>query len=439
MESTIAELRYYNEKFPRQALEEAIKNKEQTTEILLNELDYMIEYPESTIENNEYNLHFFTVYLLAQFREKEACQRILNLVSLPPEQVDFMFGDLITEDLNSIIYSTFDGHLEQLETVIENPEIDLYVRGAVLEVYEKLSKDGLVSREEFIEYLRKLLKHQKNGTESDLASIIQGVIIDNKLFEMMDDVQMLYDNGRIDESIVGKYDSFVDFMYDYSYIRDSVSYIDDAIEELYQWPMFEKTKEDKLEEEKRLKELEAEFNKITQNDRTDEKVGRNDPCPCGSGKKYKKCCLKKDNVYKNKHQEPLDVQKRWLRDYPVIEGEGKAGEIRITDKFDDESIEIDRLVYLALHHRTRPIWEETNHTKEERAKGSYLIDAFEYFKTKAEKENIQSFEEYDCDYKIHYRSKDWVKELRKMFEKDDIIAKFGDRSRELNEVIDQFS
>ncbi|RLD63238.1 MAG: hypothetical protein DRI84_09935 [Bacteroidetes bacterium] len=23
------------------------------------------------------------------------------------------------------------------------------------------------------------------------------------------------------------------------------------------------------------------------------KVGRNDPCPCGSGKKYKKCCMKK--------------------------------------------------------------------------------------------------------------------------------------------------
>ena len=23
-----------------------------------------------------------------------------------------------------------------------------------------------------------------------------------------------------------------------------------------------------------------------------EKTGRNDPCPCGSGKKYKQCCLK---------------------------------------------------------------------------------------------------------------------------------------------------
>ena len=28
--------------------------------------------------------------------------------------------------------------------------------------------------------------------------------------------------------------------------------------------------------------------------RTEEKVGRNDPCPCGSGKKYKSCCMKKE-------------------------------------------------------------------------------------------------------------------------------------------------
>jgi preprotein translocase subunit SecA len=25
-------------------------------------------------------------------------------------------------------------------------------------------------------------------------------------------------------------------------------------------------------------------------ERNSDKVGRNDPCPCGSGKKYKKCC-----------------------------------------------------------------------------------------------------------------------------------------------------
>ena len=26
------------------------------------------------------------------------------------------------------------------------------------------------------------------------------------------------------------------------------------------------------------------------------KVGPNDPCPCGSGKKYKKCCMQKDKA-----------------------------------------------------------------------------------------------------------------------------------------------
>lgn len=29
------------------------------------------------------------------------------------------------------------------------------------------------------------------------------------------------------------------------------------------------------------------------------KIGRNEPCYCGSGKKYKKCCLNKENNNNN--------------------------------------------------------------------------------------------------------------------------------------------
>lgn len=36
-----------------------------------------------------------------------------------------------------------------------------------------------------------------------------------------------------------------------------------------------------------------------------EKIGRNDPCPCGSGKKYKQCCLKKP-------VEPRKLKAKWL-------------------------------------------------------------------------------------------------------------------------------
>lgn len=47
--------------------------------------------------------------------------------------------------------------------------------------------------------------------------------------------------------------------------------------------------------------------------RPEPKVGRNDPCPCGSGKKYKQCCLKAQ-------QEPPQDELLWRRIRRAIEG-----------------------------------------------------------------------------------------------------------------------
>lgn len=42
----------------------------------------------------------------------------------------------------------------------------------------------------------------------------------------------------------------------------------------------------------RRKEIKKEYNK-TKTVVNEAKIGRNDPCPCGSGRKYKQCCLNK--------------------------------------------------------------------------------------------------------------------------------------------------
>ena len=55
---------------------------------------------------------------------------------------------------------------------------------------------------------------------------------------------------------------------------------------LYELPQWENI----FSEEKR-KELYKE-QKASGTIRNEKKIGRNDPCPCGSGKKYKKCCGK---------------------------------------------------------------------------------------------------------------------------------------------------
>ena len=42
------------------------------------------------------------------------------------------------------------------------------------------------------------------------------------------------------------------------------------------------------EEVKRLQQL-----RLEQHSQINKKIGRNETCPCGTGKKYKKCCLNK--------------------------------------------------------------------------------------------------------------------------------------------------
>jgi tetratricopeptide (TPR) repeat protein len=66
------------------------------------------------------------------------------------------------------------------------------------------------------------------------------------------------------------------------------------------------------------------------------KTGRNDPCPCGGGKKYKHCCLKKDETTEHETlaagnqaaQEPGDVRPR-LTDLMKVIG-------RLAAQYDDD-------------------------------------------------------------------------------------------------------
>jgi len=53
---------------------------------------------------------------------------------------------------------------------------------------------------------------------------------------------------------------------------------------------FENPKKYEIEFNKSLEEMKKSFEQFQR----EKKVGRNDPCPCGSGKKYKKCCLDKE-------------------------------------------------------------------------------------------------------------------------------------------------
>lgn len=85
----------------------------------------------------------------------------------------------------------------------------------------------------------------------------------------------------------------------YDYLLDKITECE-KIDEKYAKEIIEKMNEsDKELFLKRHSNLKKELriplhNKFFKNKKSPIKVGRNEPCPCGSGKKYKKCCLEKE-------------------------------------------------------------------------------------------------------------------------------------------------
>ena len=157
-------------------------------------------------------------------------------------------------------------------------------------------------------------------------------------------------------------------------------------------------------------------------------MGRNDPCPCGSGKKYKKCCL-------NKPKPPADLieseqeRKKWLEEYPGAAQIREAGRIYLEDYYDAESIEIDKLFYLALHHRAIPIWNSEPEETVEKRKLLYLKEAYAKFAEKAGKEETGTFREYDERYSIHYQCQEWMDALLQLLKKSDDKELYKEVSR----------
>lgn len=149
------------------------------------------------------------------------------------------------------------------------------------------------------------------------------------------------------------------------------------------------------------------------------KIGRNDPCPCGSGKKYKFCCLNKPKDAIDSIESPEERQK-WLKTYPYTGKERVEGRIYLDDYFDPTGIEVDRILYLGLMNRPRFIWNR-NVEAEEKRKKEYLYLAFQKCIARMEEEQIKTFDEYDEKYSIHYRSEEWINELLRLLEKNNDI------------------
>jgi len=296
----LKELEPYTGRFPMKAMRAAIEQRESITPELLRVMEAVAQGPVKHAERKDYMLHDFALFLLAQFREKRAYAPIVKMFSAPGETPFDLFGDTVTSGLNRILASVFDGNPGPLQGLVESDEVNEYVRSAALDAFLVLEHTGQMPRAEVVEYFRSLFHGKLQRTPSYAWDGLVCAVADLPTPELLEEVRQAYADGLADETVADLEGIERDMAAPKPWRRDRQHLIADAIAEMEGWASFHP--EDSGP--KTLPRLEAPVPPPATPAPSPSsyvaptplvrgpKIGRNDPCPCGSGKKYKKCCGK---------------------------------------------------------------------------------------------------------------------------------------------------
>jgi len=267
--------------FARSAVREAVAHRDEIIPPLLEVLESAARDPQSFARDPNRMIHLHAMYLLAQFRETRAYPLLVQMFSAPGELPFDLAGDTVTEGLDSILASVSDGDMTGMASLVENERANEYVRSAALKGLVTLVACGKRSRDEVMAYFKGLFRTLER-TYSLIWDSLASRCTDLCAEEVREDLRRVHEQGLIDpfyirwEGIegalgVGKEAAM-------KVLKERYRLIDDAEKEMSWWACFEENKHRKVK-----LGWDTPIRKAP-------KVGRNEPCPCGSGKKFKKCC-----------------------------------------------------------------------------------------------------------------------------------------------------
>ena len=228
---------------------------------------------------------FFVAHLLAEKRETRAFGPLCLLVENQDLCEDVLSG-AITETLKALLISTWDGDAARLKHLIEAVAADEFVRAAALDAFTYLTKTEAFRDEETRAYLVHLAETMQPRSACFVWTGWAGVAANLGYADLREKVAALVERGFIEpmHMNLGDFDIQLQRTLDdptgWAGIEfDRIGPFTDTIGTLSTWASFaERTRSDP-------------WVRSMPHVDPSRKVGRNDPCPCGSGKKYKKCCL----------------------------------------------------------------------------------------------------------------------------------------------------
>ena len=309
-EAVIAELHASFERLPEAAMRQAREHRD----VMVPRLIQTIREATAVVRQGnkvDGNAHFFALFMLTEFRAKEALPTILEAISLPDEGPFDLFEDAITSSLAGILVALADDPFPLLDALISNRDLNEYVRWEAAQAYVHLVKNGHLTRVQAIERLAQHLRRQVEGNDSVIVTGLICTLADLAPKEAYEQIKDAFSRGMVDESMIRLKDIDRDIAEGEHGVQsrlDRLNVFDDAIEELRHWACFQPERPAKPAREPVSWPIHRGVSRDVQSGSArppaqppsqlapapGKRVGRNDPCPCGSGKKYKKCCIDKD-------------------------------------------------------------------------------------------------------------------------------------------------
>jgi len=296
IQELLVRLDQHDGSFPESLIAEVIARREAVTPRLLEILEDIDRDPEPWLADEEGMLHIWALYLLALFREPRAYPVLVRLFSRPGEFAFELAGDVATQDLSRMLASVCSGDVSGMRALIENEQANEYVRSVAMEGMVSLVATGQRTRDEVMAYFLQLFHklERKPGMQWDgLAN----ACTDLWPQEVIEELERAYQDGLVDPRSIGWQEIESALALGQQGALQRARYREPLITDLARdmgWMQCfqEREREHEREgdrEEELLEPISSDYSTAPLR-RTSPKIGRNEPCPCGSGKKFKKCC-----------------------------------------------------------------------------------------------------------------------------------------------------
>ena len=215
------------------------------------------------------------------------------------DRLDRLLGEAITISLSRILAGLFDSDSEPLQSLITDQSADEFVRDAAMGTFALLTFEGHIDRAHAEEFLTRFEQEDHSPQGSMVWHGWMTAIGVLGLENLSPRVFAAFRDGRIPDWVANKRDYHEILAAALSepndpdrLEREHLGYINDVLETLERFRYSEKEDPDNEEPEEDLEDISPRdwFADIVPYRNPLRDVGRNDPCPCGSGKKFKKCC-----------------------------------------------------------------------------------------------------------------------------------------------------